>query len=478
MSELLRLRDNFFSLTLAEGAARVVGGVLHIVLARYLGPEHFGIYALALSVGLVFGLVANLGLDPVIIKELAKEPTRAREYFSHAVLLRAFSGVICFLCVVFIALGPWYEGEVRSAIIVFGLSLFFTSMIGVFDAIFKGLQRMAYSALIVALRPVLNLVLALMVIAMGLGVMWITAVHVVTGMVLFLIIYYFVLNRSFFSFAWPTNFVLLRGLLKSGLPFLLNGGLFIIAAKLDVLMLSVMVGVGAVGLFSSANGLIMMLFILPTIISSVMFPVWSVEYGNSGNRAPGKLKFTVKVLNNVGVPAGVLITFLAPEIIRLLYGEDYAEAVPIFRTLGVAVLLAFSRSVWVWFLTAMGSIYQVMAINIIGVVLNCFLNLLLIPRLGATGAALSTTVMMVVCWLITVFAVRARYGETQFFEAYGRPAAAGVVMAILLVFLGDANLVVRIGGGVVGYIASAAALSMFDQKEWAVIKRSLVVRGS
>jgi len=324
VKSIKRLRNNLLSLSAADVAAKAFGAVLYIILARYLGPEQFGIYSLAVSFGLIFGLLANLGLDPLIIKDVARDPTLSESYFSHAVLLKLAGGTLSFLLLVAVTLVFGYESEVRTTIIIFAGLFFIMPLNAAQDSIFKAHQKMGYTALMNALRPFVNLILVLVVIALGFGVQAIAGIHVLRAFILFVFFYFFVLKRYFCHFSLPENGGLFLPMLKSASPFVFIGILYIINTRVDILIISKLVGVEAVGWYSAANELVVMMFVIPTMLSTVLFPNFSKSYGHGDTTHLIKtINFVIKMLNFIGVPCGMGLFLLAPEIIELVYGQNY-----------------------------------------------------------------------------------------------------------------------------------------------------------
>lgn len=97
MEELTRIKNNFFSLASAEVLTKVLGGFMYFVLARYLGPHNFGIYSVAVSFSIIFGLLSGLGIDSYIVKEIAREPEKTSMLFNNGMVLKMFGGALAFL---------------------------------------------------------------------------------------------------------------------------------------------------------------------------------------------------------------------------------------------------------------------------------------------------------------------------------------------------------------------------------------------
>ncbi len=478
MKSIKRLRNNLLSLSAADVVAKALGAVLYIILARYLGPEQFGIYSLAVSFGLIFGLLANLGLDPLIIKDVARDPTLSESYFSHAVLLKLAGGTLSFLLLVVVTLVLGYESEVRTTIIIFASLFFIMPLNAAQGAIFKAHQKMGYVALMNALRPFVNLILVLVAIALGFGVQAIAGIHILRAFILFLFFYFFVLKRYFCHFSLPENGSLFLPMLKSASPFVFIGVLFIVNAKVSILIISKIVGVEAVGWYSAANELVVMLFVIPTMLSTVLFPDFSKSYGQGDTTHLIKTgNFVIKMLNFIGVPSGMGLFLLAPQIIELIYGQNYQESVIVLRILSFNMCFFFSRSVLGWLLTAIEQVKILMKINMVALGLNVFLNLLLVPFWGYPAAAIGTLISILfayaaLCWFLT-----RQLKEIVIIKTFIKPILACLVMTIVLLQCGQLHLFLKIGVGIGVYGLTSLLLSVFSRDEMALLSGAFVAGG-
>jgi len=476
MAQLRLLRYNFISLAAAEGIAKIIGAALYVVLARYLGPERFGIYSLAISFGIIFGLLANLGLDPVIIRDVARNPKVSGSYFSHSVLLKLAAGSLCFFTVLLVTFLLGYESEVRTAVLIFSCVVFVVPLNAAQQSIFKAHQRMEYAALMNALRPALNLTLVLVAVAMGLGVRPIVGIHTLGALILFVVFYFFVLKRYFCHFFIPENAVFFLPLLKSATPFVFIGILYILNTKIDILIISKLVGVEATGLYSAANELTMMLFVIPTLFSTVLFPAFSRDYGQSNMSHLAKSGgFAVKFLNVIGIPSGLGFFLLAPEIIQLVYGNEYLGSVIVVRILSVAVCFFFAKSVLSWMLTAIDEVKVLMKINLTALGVNITLDLLLVPVFSYPAAAIGTVMSILISYFLVSFFLTRKLEGMIIFKTFVKPIVACVFMAVALILSKDLPLFPKIGIGIASYSLSGIIISVFNKEERAVLRQILAM---
>lgn len=479
MKSIKRLRNNLLSLSAANVVAKALGAVLYVILARYLGPEQFGIYSLAVSFGLIFGLLANLGLDPLIIKDVARDPTLSETYFSHAVLLKLAGGTLSFLLLVAVTLVLGYKSEIRTTIIIFASLFFIMPLNATQEAIFKAHQKMGYTALMNALRPFVNIILMLVAIALGFGVQAIAGIHILRAFILFVFFYFFVLKRHFCHFSIPENGGLFLPILKSASPFVFIGVVYIINAKVDIFIISKLVGIKAVGWYSAANELVMMLFTIPTILSTVLFPIFSADYGRAEmTDLAQKGHFVFKLLNVMGVPCGMGIFVLAPEIIDLVFGLEYVGAVIVLRILSLNVCFFFANSALNWLLTAMDQVKVVLKVNMFALGVNVLLDLMLVPHYGYAAAAVGMFVSIFCSNIFKSWFLSKKLKGVFILKSFVRPFIASFIMVGLLLFFRNCHLFVKIGVGIAGYGVAVIVLSIFGKRERAVLRHIFAFGGA
>ena len=70
-----------------------------IWVARYMGPERFGTFSYALAFVVLFGPLARLGLDGIVVREVVNDPERKDEILGTTFFLRLAGSIVCFLAV-------------------------------------------------------------------------------------------------------------------------------------------------------------------------------------------------------------------------------------------------------------------------------------------------------------------------------------------------------------------------------------------
>jgi len=86
--------ENVFWLMMEKGFALAAGMIVGIYVARYLRPEGFGLLNYAISFVGIFSALSTIGLEQIIVRELAKHPERKEELLGTGVILRLAGSVV------------------------------------------------------------------------------------------------------------------------------------------------------------------------------------------------------------------------------------------------------------------------------------------------------------------------------------------------------------------------------------------------
>lgn len=381
-----------------------LGLLVGIWVARYLGPEQFGILHYAMAVMGITSPIAKLGLDSIVIRDLARDATRKDETLGSAFFLKLFSSISVFcLTVVFVAITDrtGYLIPLLVAILSFGLIL---QSVEVIDYWFQSQTQAKFSVwarnfayiIMTGVKVILLLIKAPLV--MFAVVMTVEFGLASLGMV--------VLYRQQGNLleSWKPNLERMKTLLMDSWPLILSGIVIIIYMRIDQIMLKSMVGDRSVGVYSAAVKISELWYFVPGAIINSVYPsvVRSKEGGEEFYYA--RLQKLFDLITLLAYSVAIPITFLSPFIVSLLYGQKYIEAADILTIhiwTGVFVSLGLAREIW---LTNEGLMKFAAVTTSIGAAINVGLNLVLIPKYGGMGASLATVVaQMFSAYLVGVF---------------------------------------------------------------------------
>jgi O-antigen/teichoic acid export membrane protein len=380
---------NALVLFLANVASAVLTLVLAVYAARILGGAEFGKYSFALAYTALFGVLVPLGLDIVLVRDVARDKALARKYLGNMALIQVVSSVVVFALMAFSVNILGYSGDTVSVVYVFGLYVVLTSFSRLFKAVFQAYERMEYQALIEFASRLAITVAGVTALEGGLGLYALAVVFLLGGL-LELVLSYILCTWRFASYSWEIDLGLCARLIRESLPIFIAYALSMVYFKVDIIMLSLMRGDEAVGLYSAPYRLVDGLTIVSTSLLVAMFPLMSRLFKKSKMELANIYSRSLKVLLVIGLPIAVGTTLLASQIILGLFGEEYAPSAFVLQVLIWAELFLFVNNATGNMLKAVNRQKVHMWIIAAGCAFNIGLNLLLIPRFGFLGAAYTT----------------------------------------------------------------------------------------
>lgn len=472
MEAVKKVRNNFVSLIGGEILSRVLGVVLFIILARYLGPEDFGIYSLALSFYMIFSLISNFGLSNLLVKDIAREKEIASKYIGSIIVIKSILSIACIILLMFLAWILNYQFKTTLAILIYSIALIFSSHMETFSSLFRAYEVMQYSSLINILRSIVGFILVLTAMYIQLGLLEIVGTQVISFFIVFIIFFYFTNNR-FVTIKPLFDGLLIKKLLLGALPFLMTGTAYIINVKVDVVMLSKLGSESMVGLYSAANELIFTLFVIPNLLSTAIFPVISRKFKESINSIAEMCNLSSKILIALGVPMGTGILILSPQIIHLIYGQRFNDSIIALQILSITIILTFSRVVFSWALTAIDKVNLALTEYILCLILNIVLNIFLIPKYGLIGISITNIIVSVFGNIFLMYMLNRYIKGISIIKSYFKPVIASVIMAASIIQLSSYNLFMIIAAGMLIYLLLIFILKMFNEKEISILIEAL-----
>lgn len=391
----------------------VLGLLVGVWITRYLGPERFGRFNYAIAIVGLFLPVAKLGLDSIVIRNLARDPTNKDETLGTAFFLKLIGSSLVFCITLGVVIlstssGTPHSGETLLLVGIVAIGTILQSF-EIIDFWFQSQVQSKYSVLARNIAYVLISGVKIGLIQLGAPLIAFAIVMVTEYALAGIgLIVAYRLQGNFIK-AWQVNFRYAKTLLTDSWPLILSGIVIMIYMRIDQVMLGQMVGEKSVGIYSAAVKISELWYFVPNAIVNSVFPsiVQAKEISSEVY-----YKRIQKLLNIVAVLAysvAIPVTFLATWIVTLLYGEYYAEAGPILNVhiwAGLFVSLGVARSSWI---ITEGLMKFSAATAAIGAVINIVLNYLLIGRYGGLGAAIAT----VVAQIFASYAAHAFYPQTR-----------------------------------------------------------------
>ncbi len=406
---LQKIVGNTGWLFIDKGLRLGMGLVVNAWMARYLGPEQFGVFNYALAFVMIFSSLANLGLDGIVVRDIVRDPSCRDETLGSAFALKISAGFLTLLItatsiallrpndsltfwmVTITAAGTifqafdtidfWFQSQVRSKHVVYARSVAFMAM-----AFLK-------IALILLHAPLVTFALA------GLGEVVIATAGLVIS---------YKKNGQYLR-AWSASSVRAKKLLNDCWPLILGGVFLSIHARIDQVMLGQMVGQREVGYFSAATKLIDVLGFIPVIICSSVAPEITNAKVQGEEIYFDKLAHVYRVMTILFLMTAIPVFFIADRLVVFLYGNEYQAAGKLLYLYAIRLFFTNIGSAKNLFITNENLFRYSLLTAVVGSATNVGLNYLWIPKYASVGAIWA----MIVSFAVGVFAVDVLFTRTR-----------------------------------------------------------------
>jgi O-antigen/teichoic acid export membrane protein len=381
---------------------RVVGLILNVLLARGLGPESFGLYALGISVVEVSVVLAMLGMGISIVRFGSIYTAKGDEHHLKGLLISSYVltllvsiviAAILFLNADSIASGIFNDNNfgpvLRIMVLAIPLSVTFNMSASAAQAIKRIDVQQFLKTLI---RPIIMIVLVAILTITSVEIFGVLFAYVLSMLITAILGIYFLFRLFPVLRLKIESYFELRTLLRFSIPVVTVSMIVTSARYLDRFMLGAISTTYEVGLYSAAvsvsRTMTIMLNSLTPIATPLMAELLDAERVDELSKIYQSLIYWIISLT---LPIFLIILLSANEVL-LLFGKDYQSASIALIILSIGVLIKVSTGPIVLLMEMGGKQDTIVIVTAIGLIISVILNFLLIPPLGGIGASISNTI--------------------------------------------------------------------------------------
>jgi O-antigen/teichoic acid export membrane protein len=377
------------------------------IAARKLGPATFGLYAFLLAVFETLALISGEGFTEYLMRELSRVPASAGALYSRLCLLRCIYIAVLFVpAIVFLQVLGYPKPILKVAFWLF-LTLFPRALLGVGQGVIGAARRFSVLLWLEVIQGtgLLGVGIFLLIRSPTLqNVIW-TEVASISATALGSIVGVLSLLHGHWEIvpSW-------RRILKETATFNLYPLIVNIYDRIDVVLLSLLAGNFAAGIYAVPYRALGALQILPFGLKTSVLPSIS---GNANAGGEGDKRLCSRMLSVMYLLAlfpVLTITLLAGPLIILLFGKNYSLSVPVLRVLIWAVIPMFLNYGLNIFLLARSRERVFVWTSIVCTLVNVGANIVLIPRYSYFAAAGVTILTEAVLFVQNLWIIRKNFG--------------------------------------------------------------------
>jgi len=391
----LSLGTRVFQNTAAQLIGRVAGigfsAATSILLARYLGKERLGEYGAIYAYLALYGFLASFCLEQILAREISVRRAQGAEIFRTATLTALGFSIAGTLIAPLAAPLFGYSGALRWLIAVAAIDLLILPPLRFTGIIFQVEMRLWYNVVIALVRQALWLVAVVLLAFRNAAFYEVIIARTMVGILEAVIVVWNVKRVGLVQ--GKPRFIAseARMMVREGFPLVLTTVAISIYHRIDQVMLHKMSGDQVLGPYVIAVQLTELFSALPIALMTSLFPALA-QSATDDVRFGRYLSETYRFLMVLAFAACAVVTPIAAPIVELFYGKQYLP------TASLLIVLIWSE-VPVFFGVALGNALVAKGLQkytpygaVAGAIMNGLLNLALIPRYGALGAAWATVI--------------------------------------------------------------------------------------
>ncbi len=357
-------------------------------VARHLGPVHYGEIAYGIAMVALWQAAANLGLDAIVVRDLARERQAAPEVLGTALRLRLCAAALgwCGAVATAYLLRPEPVSSLLIVAILAAAMLFLPSEI--IDLLFQSQTR---SRLTIAPKVVAYLLSALAKVAMILvnAPLWAFAAVLLAESLALAAALAWTYRKEPLGERWRWQAGRARQMLRDAWPLMLAGLSTVVYMRIDQLVLLKLSSERELGLYSAVLPMSQVLHMVPMTVCASVLPRLAVLKNSDPARYTWRMQQLFSAMVWCGMLAAAVIALCAPLVVGLLLGPAFADAVPVLQwhaVTNIFVFLGVAQSVAI---VSDRTTHIALVRTLFGAVVSLALNFALVPRWGAVGAAWS-----------------------------------------------------------------------------------------
>lgn len=390
-----KIAKNIYWATLGKVVGMLAQLFVGILVARYLGPEQYGLMNYVISYVAIFEVISEFGLSNIEIRELSSKKNDRNKILGSAFIVRILFTILAYILLAISLVIYKADTFTTTMILAYGLYIF-TKCFIVIRNYFTSIILNEYVVKTEIFRTFLGALIKVILLLMHAPLAWFILAVAFDGFI--------VASGYIFNYhqkvgklrTWTFDKKEAVYLAKEGFPLLLSSAAIIVYNKIDQVMIGNMIDNTHVGYYATAEKFLTLILFIPQILVQTVTPLLVQKHELDYQAYLTMRKQFIGIIVWVAIIISASVSICSYWLIYLTFGSTYILAVPVLSIIAwKAVGNALSETSGQLIILEKKQKWAVFR-NLIGCILNISLNLVLIPLLGIIGSAWVS--------LITIFA--------------------------------------------------------------------------
>ncbi|NQT71767.1 MAG: flippase [Chloroflexi bacterium] len=471
MIGLRTIAKNIASLTVVRIATALLEFLFVVMLTRTLGETALGQYSFGLAFSFILASLIGPGFQIYIIKEVSRNRKLASIYSGNLLIIELLLFLVIFSVIIVIINVIHVSSDMKMIIYIFGFYAVIQAFVMLFRSVFHAFEKMEYSAILAIGEKIVIVSLGLIFMNLGFSLIAILSSYII-GSVINVILSYIISIKKFAKPEFRVDFVIWKRLPREALPLIFYNVFLNMYDRIDTLVIMVMVGTEATGLYNAAYRIINGLSIIPIVLCGALLPAFSRLYVTSLESLKALYEKSFTYLYMVVIPISIGMTLLSDRFIVLIYGDELAESSTVLNILLWMFLFNSGNLLLISLLQATDRLAAFARPVFFFTMFNIISSIIVIPWLDYEGAAMTTAIMAGLLFATLYRQVSQDIYKLSLTKVVLKPITAGTIMGIALYFTADIlNLVLAILISIIIYFAVIAGLKGISPEDLQLFKR-------
>lgn len=406
--------------------SKIFSYLYKIVIARNFGVEVYGLFSLALVIigflttlsawGLLEGLMRYVPFYRGK-KEFEKIRYLINASFKVILVTSVVISALLFFFADIISLNIFHTSELSYYLRTLTIVIPLTLISSIYLNVIKSFEKIGtYALLNNFLQNGLKFLLLIILLSFGLGLNALLFSYILSFAGLAIISYYFS-NKLLTNLVFGKSLKdigkkkLFSSVLNYSWPLIFVGLIYSILYSIDTLFLGYFKSASDVGWYNAALTIVMLFYIIPELFIALFAPLMTRKFSEGKHKLIRDItKQVFKWIYLVNLPLLAIILIFPGVIINTFFGAGFLAAENPLRILAIGVFFSVFISFLISLLSAKGKSKLILK-NFVGFTLmNIILDLILVPKYGMNGAAIATTIVWVLFYIVMIIQTKKIFG--------------------------------------------------------------------
>lgn len=393
---------NTLWLFLGELGIRLLKLVIFIFAARKLGVTEWGIFSYALALMSFFSIISDIGLNSVLLKKTVQNNNEEQSQFiSTSFFLKLGLSIISGLALLSLTIFFKNDNLITSLIPITALLLFLEVIREFGFSLNRAFEKMEVEAIIKIFATIILTIIGIILIKIKPVAASLLYAYIISSTIEIFILY-FNLKKHFQKLIRNFKKNLLYIIWKEAWPIGLAGAIGTIMINTDMIILGWFQSPEQIGIYSTSQKLIQLLYLLPMVISTATLPIFSRLATTDIEKMRSIIKRMLKISFKFTIPIVAICFLFGGPVIILLFGEQYTESILIFKIMSFAIITGIPGAIISNAMFVEGKQKKLIQFIILSLIINIIFCLLTIPRFGIYGAAISATFAQTIGYIFLI----------------------------------------------------------------------------